>query len=93
MDKDDMDVMDFIRDDLDAANERIKYLKKAYKELHRDTTDMMGEDARRIKVLEDALRIAADFRCEWIDCRRWTFKESDEYCYFHKEVIAALEVK
>jgi len=38
------------------ANERIAYLEKAYKELHRDTTAMMGEDKERIQVLEDALR-------------------------------------
>jgi hypothetical protein len=36
--------------------ERIAYLEKAYKELHRDTTAMMGEDNKRIKVLEDALK-------------------------------------
>jgi len=60
MDKDDMDEMDFLRDDLDAAKERIAYLEKAYKELHRDTTAMMGEDKERIKVLEDALR-----KLEW----------------------------
>ena len=29
MDKDDMDEMDFLRDDLDAANERIKVLEVA----------------------------------------------------------------
>jgi len=29
MDKDDMDEMDFLRDDLDAANERIKVLVEA----------------------------------------------------------------
>jgi DNA repair exonuclease SbcCD ATPase subunit len=33
-------------------NERIAYLEKAYRELHRDTTAMMGEDARRITELE-----------------------------------------
>ena len=33
--------------------ERIAYLEKAYRELHRDTTAMMGEDKERIKVLED----------------------------------------
>ena len=31
MDKDDMDTMDFLKDDLDAANERIKVLEDALK--------------------------------------------------------------
>ena len=35
---------------------RIKVLEKAYSELHRDTAAMMGDDADRIKVLEDALK-------------------------------------
>jgi hypothetical protein len=39
------------------VTERIKYLKKAYRELLRDTAAMMGEDAKRIKALEDALKI------------------------------------
>jgi hypothetical protein len=38
------------------ANERIAYLEKAYADLYRDTTALMGEDKERIKVLEDALR-------------------------------------
>jgi predicted nuclease with TOPRIM domain len=33
--------------------ERIKYLKKAYSELHRDTTAIMGEDAKRLDELAD----------------------------------------
>ena len=54
---------------------------------------LASEANERIKVLEDALRVAADFKCEWHDCRRWTFKVSDEYCYLHKAVMEALEVK
>ena len=38
--------------EIKKLNERIAYLEKAYAELYRDTTAMMGEDKERIKVLE-----------------------------------------
>jgi hypothetical protein len=35
---------------------RIAYLEKAYKELHRDTTAMMGENKERIEVLDRCIK-------------------------------------
>jgi len=66
------------------ANERIAYLEKAYRELHRDTTAMMGEDARRIKVLEATLESIRVY----LMCGAWIFNKSpDEF------IKQALEVK
>jgi len=39
MDKDDMDTMDFLKDDLDAANEHIKKLEDALIEIEKELDD------------------------------------------------------
>ena len=56
MDKDDMDEMNFLRDDLDAANERIKELENQLSPLSSATPSYVAGLNERIKALEDALR-------------------------------------
>ena len=68
--------------EIKKLNERIAYLEKAYKELHRDTTAMMGEDKERIKVLEDALNKAANI-----------LDDNGYHCAADTAKRAALEVK
>ena len=60
MDKDDMDEMDFLRDDLDASKERIAELESQLSPLSSATPSYVAGLLERIKVLEGAIEEIAE---------------------------------
>lgn len=73
----------YVKRDRTKIKNKLSAAIKHCEQLKRRNAELESENDR----LRSALSVAWDFRCEWHDCRRWTHKVNDDFCYFHKAIF------